>query len=89
MPVAGVPVGRRHGGVWKQAREDPAGAESQPGRADTGGPMSRPWVPSSLVRHSKFPQLGHLPFTRDEWDAFLLGVKAGEFDDLEEARDQQ
>jgi len=27
MPVAGVPVGCRHGGVWLRAREDPAGAE--------------------------------------------------------------
>jgi hypothetical protein len=44
VPVAGVPVRRRHGGVWLRAREDPAGAESQPGRADTGGPTSRPWV---------------------------------------------
>jgi Domain of unknown function (DUF397) len=33
-----------------------------------------------LVRHSRFPQLGALPFTIDEWRAFVLGVKAGEFD---------
>jgi hypothetical protein len=39
-----VPVRRRHGGVWLRARENPAGAESQPGRAGTGGPTSRPWV---------------------------------------------
>ena len=44
VPVAGVPVGRRHGGVRLRAREHPAGVRSQPGRAGTGGPTSRPWV---------------------------------------------
>ncbi|GAA0406224.1 DUF397 domain-containing protein [Acrocarpospora corrugata] len=32
------------------------------------------------VRDSKNPQGGHLYFTPDEWNAFLNGVKAGEFD---------
>jgi uncharacterized protein DUF397 len=33
-----------------------------------------------VVRHSRLPNLGALPFTLDEWRAFVLGVKAGEFD---------
>ncbi|MBK8760793.1 MAG: DUF397 domain-containing protein [Sulfuritalea sp.] len=32
-----------------------------------------------FVRHSRKDQ-GMLEFTHDEWEAFLLGVKAGEFD---------
>jgi hypothetical protein len=34
------------------------------------------------MRNSKHPHLGVAFFTRDEINAFLLGVKAGEFDDL-------
>lgn len=33
-----------------------------------------------LLRDSKDPQSPILSFTRDEWAAFVLGVKAGEFD---------
>ena len=33
-----------------------------------------------IVRHSRFPDLGELPFTRQEWLAFVRGVKDGEFD---------
>lgn len=32
------------------------------------------------VRDSKDPEGPVLVFTRDEWKAFVLGVKAGEFD---------
>lgn len=32
-----------------------------------------------LVRDSKNPDL-HLTFTHDEWDAFVVGAKLGEFD---------
>ena len=32
------------------------------------------------VRNSKRPELGHLLFTPDEWQAFVGGVKLGEFD---------
>lgn len=32
-----------------------------------------------LVRNSKFP-LDEIEFTFDEWDAFIRGVKDGEFD---------
>lgn len=35
-----------------------------------------------LVRNSKHPALGTLPFTRSEIRAFVAGCKAGEFDDL-------
>ena len=34
------------------------------------------------VRDSKLKDGPHLEYTRDEWRAFLDGVKAGEFDDL-------
>jgi hypothetical protein len=44
LPIGCAPVRRRHGGAWVRAREDPTGADSQPGRAGTGGPTSRPWV---------------------------------------------
>ena len=33
-----------------------------------------------VVRHSRFRHLDALPFTPEEWEAFVLGVKAGEFD---------
>jgi hypothetical protein len=33
-----------------------------------------------LVRHSQDPGGAVLGFTRPEWDAFLTGVRAGEFD---------
>jgi Domain of unknown function (DUF397) len=36
---------------------------------------------SVTVRDTKDPERrDSLTFTRDEWDAFVLGVKAGEFD---------
>ena len=34
---------------------------------------------SVLVRDSKTPQDAPLSFTRDEWSAFVQGVRAGEF----------
>lgn len=34
------------------------------------------------VRDSKDIRSGVLRFTRDEWDAFLKGAKAGQFDHL-------
>ncbi len=34
-----------------------------------------------FVRHSRRP-LDITAFTRAEWDAFVAGVKAGEFDDI-------
>ena len=43
--------------------------------------VARPMHPQSpiLVRHSVTPDV-QLQFTRQEWQAFLLGVKNGEFD---------
>ena len=32
-----------------------------------------------LVRDSKNPDAAALSFTKEEWDAFVLGVNAGEF----------
>jgi hypothetical protein len=34
------------------------------------------------VRHSKHPEGPVLRFTPEEWDAFISGARAGEFDDL-------
>ncbi|HEY8526678.1 MAG TPA: DUF397 domain-containing protein [Acidimicrobiales bacterium] len=34
------------------------------------------------VRNSNAPERGTVTFTSAEWDAFLAGVKDGEFDDL-------
>ncbi len=40
-------------------------------------------VDAFFVRHSTRREQGsHLIFTRAEWDAFVKGVKAGEFDDI-------
>jgi hypothetical protein len=36
-----------------------------------------------LLRDSKNPDQGHFTFARAEIAAFIAGVKAGEFDDLE------
>lgn len=38
---------------------------------------------TTAVRNSKRPNAGVLCFTPAEMDAFVKGVKAGEFDDLE------
>lgn len=32
------------------------------------------------VRHSRFPMDAWLDFTYEEWQAFITGVKSGEFD---------
>ncbi|BBH65742.1 hypothetical protein ACTI_24270 [Actinoplanes sp. OR16] len=32
-----------------------------------------------LIRDSKNPEVAALAFTKDEWDAFVEGVTAGEF----------
>jgi hypothetical protein len=37
---------------------------------------------TTAVRNSKHPNAGVLFFTPAEMDAFLMGAKAGEFDDL-------
>ncbi|MGH3437263.1 MAG: DUF397 domain-containing protein [Sciscionella sp.] len=41
---------------------------------------SRRW--RIAVRNSNHPENGAMLFTRAEMDAYLKGVKAGEFDDL-------
>jgi len=33
-----------------------------------------------IVRHSRLVHLGQIPFTPAEWEAFIRGVKDGEFD---------
>jgi hypothetical protein len=34
------------------------------------------------LRNSRFPDVQVPPFTRGEWDAFIAGVRAGEFDEI-------
>jgi hypothetical protein len=41
------------------------------------GPEGGAWV-----RNSRFPDGPVLEYTRAEWEAFVGGAKAGEFDDL-------
>jgi hypothetical protein len=41
---------------------------------------------SIAVRHSRHPDGGMIVYTVSEWQAFLAGVKGGEFDDLAEVR---
>lgn len=38
-----------------------------------------------LLRDSKRPRGGVLRYTAEEWESFVRGVKAGEFDDLSQA----
>jgi hypothetical protein len=49
---------------------------------DTGGaPPSKAGEPRLYVMHDPAqPDKGKLYFTQAEWDAFVLGVKDGEFD---------
>jgi hypothetical protein len=34
------------------------------------------------LRNSRFPDVRLPPFTRQEWDAFLAGARAGELDEI-------
>jgi Domain of unknown function (DUF397) len=38
--------------------------------------------PTATMRNSRFPDGPELVFTEAEWNAFIAGVKEGEFDDL-------
>ena len=59
---------------WVHAAASPDGAQCvEAGRCPHGD-----W----LVRDSKDPAGPVLKFTEAEWDAFLKGARAGEFDDL-------
>jgi hypothetical protein len=50
--------------------------------ANGGGCVEIAQFPASVVavRDSKDPQGPHLLFAPDEWRAFVVGAKAGEFD---------
>ncbi|MEO3747985.1 DUF397 domain-containing protein [Plantactinospora sp. B5E13] len=53
--------------------------------ADTGGSCveAGPLLDGSgrvALRHSKTPEAATIVYTRAEWDAFVAGVKDGEFD---------
>lgn len=37
-----------------------------------------------LMRHSQHPSGAMLSFSKSEWDAFLVGVRRGEFDDSQD-----
>jgi hypothetical protein len=50
------------------------------GRCSTGSCVEVAKVGTGfLVRDSKDPDSAHLSFTGEEWDAFVAGVKAGDF----------
>jgi hypothetical protein len=53
-------------------------------KSNTGGCVELAPTPDGMiaVRDSKNPQGAILLYTPVEWDAFLDGVKRGEFDDL-------
>ena len=65
-------------------------ATEWPGHADHDKPagteitaiasMSQAASPAVAVRHSKDPDGPKLVFTAGEWEAFTVGIRAGEFD---------
>ncbi|MEU9623635.1 MULTISPECIES: DUF397 domain-containing protein [unclassified Streptomyces] len=72
MQVNGVSAGRIEGVVWrKSARSNAAGNCVEVARLEDGG---------MAVRNSRFPSGPALVYTPAEAEAFLLGVKEGDFD---------
>ena len=69
MPVSDVPDGLE---FCKSSHSANAGCV-EVGRTPGGGPVV-------AVRNSRMQDGPHLTFTSAEWEAFLLGVKDGEFD---------
>jgi hypothetical protein len=63
-------------GVWRKASfsNGSGGNNCVEVKAVAGGDLG------VYVRHSAWPEGLPLDFTRAEWEAFVKGVKAGEFD---------
>lgn len=59
--------------TWRKSTFSGANADCV-GLADVGARIA--------LRHSREPEQGVLTYTRSELAAFILGCKAGEFDDL-------
>lgn len=57
---------------WRKSRASGSGNCVQVAVASAGGRI--------LVRNSKHPAAGMASFTPTEWEAFLTGVRNGEFD---------
>ncbi|AYN37682.1 DUF397 domain-containing protein (plasmid) [Streptomyces dangxiongensis] len=71
----GVPAGEIQDVMWfKSSRSSAQGGNCVEVAALPGG--------GAAMRHSRDPQGPALVYTAEEVDAFLVGVKAGEFDSL-------
>ena len=70
----GVPADELKSARWRKAQaSNPSGSWVEGAELDGGG---------IAVRNSRHPSGPALVYTRAEIDAFLIGVKNGEFDDL-------
>ena len=73
-PYNGVPAGDLHGARWRKS-----GRSSAQGNCVELAKLAGSEV---AIRNSRHPHGPALVFTEAELDAFLAGVKDGEFDDL-------
>ena len=64
--------------AWRKSSSSPSGGACVEVAATPGGGV--------VVRNSKRPDGPTIRYTDAEWRAFLIGAKAGEFDDLLESR---
>ena len=70
----GMPAGQLPAARWRKSRvSNPSGSCVEVAELDGG---------AIAVRNSRHPAGPALVYTRAEIDAFLIGVKNGEFDDL-------
>jgi hypothetical protein len=71
----GIPAGQLPGAEWrKSGRSNPSGNCVEMARLRGTGEIA--------VRNSRDPEGPALIYTPDEFEAFILGAKDGDFDDL-------